>query len=272
MEEAHCKVSLGNMYKEFGEIDKAIEYYEQALTLYKEIGARGGESNVLANLGNCYLDKNNTNKALDYYYLALDIKREIGERLNEAIIVSNIAEAYFNLEKYTEAKEKSNLAIQIADEVSYPPIQSSARLRLSAVHLVQNDLVNALAISETTLKYDVPERNHEVSTLNGIIYLRQGDKIAARQAFTRATAQSDEILLKTPEFYSALDAKGLALCGLVLCDDKGHLADAIECFRKARKIARHEGVIKTVLRLFEELAKCDSNDYLTEVRNAIIGD
>ncbi len=83
-----------------------------------------------------------------------------------------------------------------------------------------------------------------------------------------------------PEFYSALDAKGLALCGLVLCrgavpapvdaptnvtgrgDPAPTLNDAIETFRKARKIAPHAGVVKSVLRLFDEVAKCEGGEIL----------
>jgi adenylate kinase family enzyme len=56
-----------------------------------------------------------------------------------------------------------------------------------------------------------------MSNQHGIIALRQGDEVAARGAFVRAITQADEILAKTPDYYSALDAKGLALCGLVLC-------------------------------------------------------
>jgi hypothetical protein len=45
--------------------------------------------------------------------------------------------------------------------------------------------------------------------------------------------------------------------------------DAIETFRKARKIAPHAGIVKSVLRLFDELVKCDENNVLKGVREAI---
>ena len=49
------------------------------------------------------------------------------------------------------------------------------------------------------------------------------------------------------------------------------IADAIECFRKARKIAPHAGVVKSVLRLFDELAKCDKDGILKGVRKYVEG-
>ena len=130
---------------------------------------------------------------------------------------------------------------------------------------------------------------HNASALHGIIASRQGeqgDEVAARGAFVRAIGQADEILSKTAEFYDALDAKGLALCGLAILAGRGtiyrtpthhpptHRAltdDAIETFRKARKIAPHAGVVKSVLRLFDELVKCDTDGVLAGVREAAEG-
>lgn len=107
--------------------------------------------------------------------------------------------------------------------------------------------------------------------LYGIIILRQGDTNAAYQALTRAITQANDILTKTPEYYDALDAKGLALCGLVLCDGKQHIPEAIESFRESRKIAPHAGVVKRNLRLFDELVKCDDEGILKDVKKAVEG-
>ena len=46
---------------------------------------------------------------------------------------------------------------------------------------------------------------------------------------------------------------------------------AIETFQKARKIAPHAGVVKSVLRVFDELVKCDTEGILKDVRNAVEG-
>ena len=46
---------------------------------------------------------------------------------------------------------------------------------------------------------------------------------------------------------------------------------AIETFRAARKIAPHAGIVKRVLRLFDELVKCDETGVLGEVRKLVEG-
>ena len=47
--------NLGNAYAALGDVHKAIEFYEQALVIAREIGDRQGEGADLGNLGNLLL-------------------------------------------------------------------------------------------------------------------------------------------------------------------------------------------------------------------------
>lgn len=54
--------------------------------------------------------------------------------------------------------------------------------------------------------------------------------------------------------------------------DRGKMiVKAVETFRKARKIAPHVGIVKRNLWLFDELAKCDTEGLLKEVRKTADG-
>ena len=59
--------NLGNAYAGLGETRKAIEYYDQALAISREIGDRRGEGADLGNLGNAYAGLGETRKAIEYY-------------------------------------------------------------------------------------------------------------------------------------------------------------------------------------------------------------
>ncbi|MFZ5911942.1 MAG: tetratricopeptide repeat protein [Chloroflexota bacterium] len=308
--EGILRSNLGTPYELTGDVHKAIESYEQALVIHKEMNYHRGVGDVLGNLGNAYHSLGDSNKAIEFDEQALMIAHEIGERSTESINHENIGHALSSLGEYQKADKYYETAIQIADEISFPQTQNYARCGLAESFLFQNDLVNARATIEAALGYDVPRNNHNVSALHGIIALRQGEAVTARAAFLRAIGQADEILSKTAEYYSALDAKGLSICGLLICDAStssaqvlrlgrnvgaglpgktGNLSDgevlqdmtkvseerpartaeAIETFQKARKIAPHAGVVKSVLRLFDELVKCDSNAILNGVREII---
>ncbi len=270
--------SLGIEYNYLGDTRTAIEYYEQALVISREIGDQRGEGNRLGNLGNAYKIFGDARKAIEFYEQALAIESKIGDRVGEGISLLNIGTALLEIEDIQNAIEKFFQSVQIGKEISSPQMQLESHWGKAQAYLFQNDLVNARATIEAALGYDVPQNNHNASALHGIIALRQGDEVAARGAFVRAIGQADEILSKTAEYYDALDAKGLALCGLLVIGnwrldgerDKLH-AEAIEIFKSARKIAPHAGVVKSVLRLFDELMKCEGGEILKEVRKAVEG-
>ena len=272
--------NLGTAYADLGDAHKAIEYYEQALVIAREIGDRIGESVRLGNIGNQYEVIGDDDKAFSCFAQSLEIKREIGDRQGEAIFLYDIGNIYIARGNYRKATEYFQQSIRIADEISIPLVQLNVHYGFAQAYLFQNDLPNARVSIEAALQYDMPQYNHNVSALHGLIALRQGNKGTARQAFRRAIAQADELLTKTPEYYSALDAKGLALCGLALCvEDSGQMtedrskliSDAVETFKKARKIAPHAWFVKENLRLFDGLVKCDGEGILKDVRSAVEG-
>jgi tetratricopeptide (TPR) repeat protein len=270
--------NIGSEYLQLGDISKAMDFYEAGLVIYREIIDREGEWDNIINLGEIHYLLDKPNKAIEFYKQALVMKREYGERKAEAIILTYIGHALISVREYCQAEKYYREAVQIADEILSPPEQLSARCGLAQAYLLQNDLFNARATAESTLTHDDPTNNHSATALHGIIALRQGERETAQEAFTKSIAQADEILAKTPDFYSALDARGLALCGLALCDDrlltmdrKKKINEAVETFRAARKIAPHAGVVKSVLRLFDELVKCDEEGTLNDVRKAAEG-
>lgn len=69
--------NLGNAYSHLGEPRKAIEYYEQALKISREIGDRRGEGNRLGNLGLAYSHLGEPRKAIEFLKQSLAIGKAI---------------------------------------------------------------------------------------------------------------------------------------------------------------------------------------------------
>ena len=212
---------LGSCYAVLGNVHKAIEYYEQALSIAREINHRRGEEGRLSNLGNRYYELDDMRKSVEFHEQALIISREIGDRDGEASTLGNLGFAFLNINDYEKAMGNFIQSIEIADEILYPIVQCEERWGLAQTYLLQNDLVNAHATIEAALQYDVPSNNHNATALHGIIALRQGERETAQEASTKSIAQADEILAKTPDYYDALDAKGLALCGSAVSREWG---------------------------------------------------
>lgn len=86
--------ALGNSYSTLGQSRSAIEHYQQALAIAREIGDRGNEGAFLGNLANSYRELGQTGRAIQHYQQALAIAREIGDRSSEGLWLGNLGSAY----------------------------------------------------------------------------------------------------------------------------------------------------------------------------------
>ena len=109
--------NLGSAYSHLGEPRKAIQYYEQALKISREIGDRRGEGNRLGNLGLAYSDLGEPRKAIEYYEQALKISREIGDRRGEGNSLGNLGLAYSHLGEPRKAIQYYEQALKISREI-----------------------------------------------------------------------------------------------------------------------------------------------------------
>lgn len=110
--------NLGNAYSDLGEIHRAIEYYEQALAIAREIHDQRNESNWLGNLGLAYRNLGETQRAVEYFEQALKISRETHNRRDEGIHLGNLGSAYHMLGEVHRAIEYYEQALHISREIN----------------------------------------------------------------------------------------------------------------------------------------------------------
>ena len=92
---------MGTAHNDIGQSEKALEYYNQALSISRKIRARQQEGVILSNIGVVYRDTEQWEEAIKYNEQALPIRQEVNDRLGEVITLGHLA--------YLE-KNKSNLA------------------------------------------------------------------------------------------------------------------------------------------------------------------
>lgn len=109
--------NLGSAYYSLGEVQKAIELYEKALVSAREIGNRRNEGNWLGNLGLTYADLGEVKKAIEFHEQALTIYREIGDRRGEGIALGNLGNAYYSMGEVQKAIEFYEEALVIDREI-----------------------------------------------------------------------------------------------------------------------------------------------------------
>jgi tetratricopeptide (TPR) repeat protein len=119
--------NLGNAYQDLGQLERAAEYHKLALAIHCEIGDRGGEGLDLGNLGHAYYHLGQVKHAIGYYKQALDLAREIGDRHSEGIWLDHLGLAYRDLGQVEEARNCIEQALTIFEEIKSPGAEQARR-------------------------------------------------------------------------------------------------------------------------------------------------
>ncbi|AFZ01264.1 tetratricopeptide repeat protein [Calothrix sp. PCC 6303] len=112
--------SLGNLgvaYLYWGDYPKAMDYHQQRLAIAREIKDRLGEGYALGNLGNAYGSLGDYPKAIDYHQQRLAIAREIKDRQGKGQSLNNLGFAYFFLGDYPKAIDYHQQSLAITREI-----------------------------------------------------------------------------------------------------------------------------------------------------------
>ncbi|NES07200.1 MAG: CHAT domain-containing protein, partial [Okeania sp. SIO2F4] len=136
-QEATTLNNIGAVYKSIGQPEKALEYFEQALSIAREVKNRSREGTTLNNIGGVYDNIGQPQKALKYYQQALPISREVNNRSQEATTINNIGTVYHSIGKPQKALEDYQEALLISREVNN---RSQEVVTLNSIGTVYSDI------------------------------------------------------------------------------------------------------------------------------------
>jgi tetratricopeptide (TPR) repeat protein len=182
--------NLGNAYYQLGQVEKAIEYHEQALVILREIGDRRGEGSALGNLGLAYSDLGQVEKAIEYHNQALVIVREIGDRRGEGAVLGNLGNAYSALGQVEKAIEYHNQALEIAREIGDRRGEGADLGSLGNAYSALGQVEKAIEYHEQALviSREIRDRRNEGNWLGslGNVYYQIGDVKKAIKYYEQA--------------------------------------------------------------------------------------
>jgi CHAT domain-containing protein len=114
-----------------GERQKALDYYNQALPVLREVGNRQGEASTLNNLGFAYDALGDKQRAIGYHQQALKASQEAGDRLREAKIHYGIARIESSRNNLKPARNQIEQTIKIVEslrqKLANPDLRASYR-------------------------------------------------------------------------------------------------------------------------------------------------
>jgi len=114
------QMAVGDLYSDMGDKQKALEYYQQALLMRRQVGDHAGEAATLNNIGLIYDALGQKQKALVCYQQALETYLQMRYLLGEAITLWNIGDLYFQAGKIDQAQKILAKVLILAQQVNPP--------------------------------------------------------------------------------------------------------------------------------------------------------
>lgn len=130
---------LGMAYAALGQLQHAIEQYEQQLAIAREVGDRRGECQALGNLGLAYEALGKSECAIEQYEQRLAIAREVGEHQGEHIACWNLGQLLEKLGRLAEAIPLLEFCVAFLRDIGHP----DADKRAAYVEAIRHRLTGA---------------------------------------------------------------------------------------------------------------------------------
>ncbi len=150
--EGNATASLGNAYLSLAKYPTAIEYYQQGLKIFQQINDRRGEGRALGTLGLAYYLQTEYDKAIEYYKQWLAIAKKINDRQGEGQALGNLGNAYYSLGEYLKAIDYHKQNLAIAREINDLQGEGKALANLGNAYLSLGEYPTAIKYHEQSLK------------------------------------------------------------------------------------------------------------------------
>jgi tetratricopeptide (TPR) repeat protein len=162
--------NLGNAHANLGDNQRAIDLFEQALAIARDLGDRKGEGVWLGSLANVYGDLGDTRRAIDLFEQALAIARDLGDRVGEAKRLGNLGATYASLGETRRAIDFTEQALAIARDLGDRGSEGAWLGNLGATYASLGETRRAIDLTEQALAIarDLGERGSEGAWLGNL--------------------------------------------------------------------------------------------------------
>jgi tetratricopeptide (TPR) repeat protein len=229
---------LGQAYHQLGQWDRALDFYQRALSEALAAGDRWQEGAALNSLGMVYADKGEWDRAIEFYQNALQTMERVGDSHGMAQTYNNLGIVYRRKGEWDRAIEFYQNALQTMERVGDVHGMAQTYNNLGLVYADKGEWDRAIEFYQKDL--EISERvgdSHGMAQTYGnlgIVYRRKGEWDRAIEFYENA--------LQTMERLG--DIHGMAQTynnlGLVYAD-KGEWDRAIEFYQKSLEISERVG-------------------------------
>ncbi|MBI3509478.1 MAG: tetratricopeptide repeat protein [Bacteroidetes bacterium] len=135
--------SLGTIYEDMGEYNKAIDSHNRCLQIADSIGNRYNQATSWMNLSLVYKTLREKKKAYDCASRSLSIYLELKSKRGLAVVYNNLGSIYLDIDSLDKAIDAFTTSLRYARELKRPDYEAHALSGLSSVYIQKGDSVRS---------------------------------------------------------------------------------------------------------------------------------
>ena len=291
--------SLGIVYINIGQYEKAIDLYQKSLEIFRQIGALKEEGNLLILLGNAYGYLGQYQKSIDFYQRATVIVKQIGDLANEGATLMNLGIANYSLGKYQEAINFYQQSLAIYKQIGNRYGESVTLGNLGNVYNNLGQYQKAIDFHQQSLVIakKIGDHKGEAASLNnlgGILYERFGHYQKAIDLFHQSLVIAKQIGDRDNEgnslgnlglSFSKLNQPELAIVyykesinaresirkdirGLSKSEQRSYLETVARAYKTLADLLLKQGRVIEALQILDLLKVQELEDYLKNIKGS----
>jgi tetratricopeptide (TPR) repeat protein len=260
-------VALGNLsiiYKNAGELDRALATYEEARAAIEESGDMPNLARVLHQIGNTHYAREDYGSALTSYRRSLEISTELGDRIVATATRIQVGNTHYQCGEMEDALGEYLSAADASRGLGAHHLLAPVALQIGQIHLRERRYLQAEASLE-----EAEQAAIAAGDLRTRLKVLQSQGVLARER--REYDAARERLVEAIELADALGDPAEAALALVILGDLERMrlqpAEAMQCYDEARgrldgvrartastpaEVRRIEGEIEAQVRSLEE--------------------
>ncbi len=110
---ANTLKAIGDVLQFRKDLDQALDHYQKALHLFRQVGDRLGQANTLQAIGDVLQFRKDLDQALDHYQKALHLFRQVGSRLGQANTLAALSRLALQAGRDEEAQRLLEQAVAL---------------------------------------------------------------------------------------------------------------------------------------------------------------
>jgi CHAT domain-containing protein/Tfp pilus assembly protein PilF len=169
---------------------KAIDKYEEALSIWRSAGDQSGEAGTLTSEAQVLNYLGERQRAIEYFQRAIALWKAVGDGKGQAIAISGAGEVYRTLGEYRQALDYFNQSLLLQRSMKNPGGEARALRNIGVIYATLGEPQKALDYYQQSLPMlrDAGDRGEEALALNniGLVFRIMGESQQALVYYKQA--------------------------------------------------------------------------------------